>query len=123
MEQTEILEGNKIIAEFMGVKFHPTVEQWKTSPGYFSKELEYLTNWNWLMPVIEKISKVQVIGATEQSDTCYPRTFGMLQNDTGLPMFRFNCCHLFVGATLIEAAWIAVVEFIKSENDFKNNNL
>ena len=81
--------------------------------------MKYHASWDWLMPIIEKISKVPVIGATENSDTCYPRTFGMLQDDTGLPMFRFNCCCLYVGSTLIEAAWIAVVEFIKSENNLK----
>jgi hypothetical protein len=131
MEQTEILEGNKLIAEFMGGKYMPYTEGMFGHFEHFMfpdlqydenfikiNDLEYYSSWNWLMPVIEKISKIPVIGATEQSDTCYPRTFGMLQDDTGLPMFRFNCCHLYVGATLIEAAWIAVVELIKMENNF-----
>lgn len=129
MEQNEILQGNKLIADFMGIETKVYTD--RPSMIYYSyngfmntiDQMKYHLSWDWLMPIIEKISKVPVIGATEQSDTCYPRTFGMLQDDTGLPMFRFNCCHLYVGATLIEAAWIAVVEFIKMENNFKNNNL
>lgn len=129
MELNEIVKGNKLIAEFMGAKIVDpvgnclrTVKYPKVTHGlnvHNEGNLEYDYSWDWLMPVIEKISKVPVIGATEQSDTCYPRTFGMLQDDTGLPMFRFNCCCLYVGGTLIEAAWIAVVEFIKMENNLK----
>lgn len=115
MEQNELLQGNKLIADFMGWQHH---EDSKYDECEMAK-LKYHLSWDSLMPVIEKISKVPVIGATEQSDTCYPRTFGMLQDDTGLPMFRFNCCHLYVGGTLIEAAWIAVVEFIKFDGLFK----
>jgi hypothetical protein len=134
MEQTEINEGNKLIAIFMGADM-PSCQ--KDKDGNIVSctlvynevrvvyiisafgEFKFHISWDWLMPVIEKISKIPVIEATENSDTCYPRTFGMLQDDTGLPMFRFNCCHLYVGETLIEAAWIAVVEFIKSENNLK----
>lgn len=111
MEQSEILEGNKLIADFMKWQHHENVSY----DNHEMSQLKYYLSWDWLMPVIEKISKMPIIGATEQSDTCYPRTFGMLQDDTGLPMFRFNCCCLYVGGTLIEAAWIAVVEFIKAE--------
>ena len=158
MEQTEILEGNRLIADFMGLKveliyedntvvkgnkmltasankiepfvyIQPTfmhvapldsktaIEEMVTQKIWrnIQRLSKYHSSWDWLMPVIEKISKVPVIGATEFYDTCYPRTFGMLQDATGLPMFRFNCCALYVGGTLIEAAWIAIVEFIKAE--------
>jgi hypothetical protein len=121
MKQTEILEGNKLIAKFMDKTFYGRYKINDYGFGTLNEypPMLYHSSWEWLMPVIEKISKVPIIGATENSDTCYPRTFGMLQDDTGLPMFRFNCCCLYVGATLIEAAWIAVVEFIKSENNLK----
>lgn len=125
MKEHEIETGNVLIARFMDKTFYGSYKIKDYGPGTLNEypPMLYNSSWEWLMPVIEKISHIPVIGATEQSDTCYPRTFGMLQDDTGLPMFRFNCCHLFVGATLIEAAWIAVVEFIKMENNFKNNNL
>lgn len=68
IEQT-ILNGNKLIAEFMGAEFKdnwdnqgdtyifkkkPTI----TSSYYWSpEELQYHSSWSWLMPVIEKIEK------------------------------------------------------------------
>jgi len=79
--------------------------------------MQYHTSFDWLMPVVEKISRIKVDWehATD-TDTYYPRTFGMLQEDTGLPMVRINSHQLFVGATLIEATWIAVVDFIQWYN-------
>lgn len=65
MENKEIIEGNKLIAEFMGYKRHdrsiPSVgcKHWhiKTS-GYFEdEELQYHSSWSRLMPVVEKINK------------------------------------------------------------------
>ena len=41
----EILEGNKLIANFMGVQF--------------SEEMEYDASWNLLMPVFEKINSIE----------------------------------------------------------------
>ena len=56
MTQEEIIEGNKTIAEFMDMQnnpFPPEVD-----------ELRYHTSWDWLMPVVEKISEVAAGGIT-----------------------------------------------------------
>ena len=59
-------ENNKLIAEFMGIKFKDDelylkeLREMKANgvffeQGYMSSELKYYTSWNWLMPVVEKI--------------------------------------------------------------------
>jgi hypothetical protein len=57
MTNEEILQGNKMIAEFMGL--------WEAEEGYlyntqFEKgfrmsDLQYHSSWDWLMPVVGKI--------------------------------------------------------------------
>lgn len=63
-----ILENNKVIAEFLSVKIHPceTIEKFKFLPieerglynGYFIEDLKYHEDWNWLMEVVEKIESL-----------------------------------------------------------------
>ena len=59
------IENNKIIAEFMGAKLtknlkimYPVYE----GDSSYVKNLKYHSDWNWLMPVVEKI---EGIGKTE----------------------------------------------------------
>ena len=63
MNDNEILEGNKLIAEFMERPFfiHKTA-QYPLGYPYTSSEghgglqpLEYHSSWGWLMEVVEKI--------------------------------------------------------------------
>lgn len=49
MEQNEIIEGNKLIAEF-----HKSTD-WRFDFNSFA-ELKYHTSWDWLMPVYDKIA-------------------------------------------------------------------
>ena len=63
-----IIENNKLIAEFLSVKIHPceTIENFKVLPieerglynGYFIDALKYHEDWNWLMQVVEKIESL-----------------------------------------------------------------
>lgn len=131
MESKEILEGNKLIADFMSIK----VIEWKPliTPRLiiadYKGEIDFNdmdcytphSNWNQLMLVIERIGCIEFNRHEEEQEdgskiimieTHYPRTFGMLSPE-GKPMFRFNCGQLHIADTLIEAAWQAVVEFIK----------
>lgn len=56
----EIIENNKLIAEFMGI---PKCQRCKDCGGfqygpgviYLPKEMKYSEKWDWLMPVILKI--------------------------------------------------------------------
>lgn len=110
MTEEEIIEGNKLISKFMGQSGH-------------SCKNSYNENWNALMPVIEKISlysikEDEVIknGSESYFDSCYPRTFGMVNAETKEFMFRINGFALHQSEQLITAAWYSVVQFIKWHN-------
>jgi len=66
------MESNKLIAEFMGIEeaYNPNGNDWvlkTTNPDTYgdtdilesckSNELKYHTSWDWLMPVVGKISR------------------------------------------------------------------
>jgi hypothetical protein len=48
---TEIIEGNKLIAEFMGAKTLPYLP-------FDLKECKYHSSWDWLMPVWKKLGNL-----------------------------------------------------------------
>ena len=120
--EKEILDGNKLILLFEGFEYVNDDTEAYPNGYYYNKEfgtfvlgeLQYHESWDWLIPVIEKISKIPIPNAEHRQDVYYPRTFGMINEETGQPMFRFYCCSVFEAETLIEAAWLAVVDFIKS---------
>ena len=95
----DIIEENKLISDYLG------------KSGYTN----YLSSWNKLMPVIEKISRDKFEDDPD-GDGCYPRTFGMINLETDNPMFRFNRYPVFEADTLIEAAFNAVVDYLKFNN-------
>jgi hypothetical protein len=131
-------EGNKLIAEFMGWESG----RFENLPNKLHKiddgelcgisidQLEYHTSWDWLMPVVEKIGQHHYpdfwgkqgkpSDANEWDDTAYPRTFGM-RDDEGNYVVRINASTLVRGKTLIEATWLAVVDFIQWYNTQKTN--
>jgi len=47
------MENNKLIAEFMGVDY-VDIDTYLEN----NKELQYHTSWDWLMPVVRKISSM-----------------------------------------------------------------
>lgn len=125
---THIENNNRIIAEFMGGKiknvFWGGVETLSFYMPYshisepisdFYNSLPYHSDWNLLIPVIEKISKIPLMNGsvpcTDTIDTCYPITFNM-PDEEGNVMFRFKGGFLQKAPNLIEAAYNAVVEFI-----------
>ena len=59
MNKQEILEGNKLIAEFMGEKYHETgsMSQSSRTVKYVPhiSELKFYSSWDWLMPVVREI--------------------------------------------------------------------
>lgn len=132
MTEEKIIGGNRLIAEFVGLKTWQNkntkaVVVWiadniSTSLREWAK---WNSSWDWLMPVIEKISRIEYERWEEIEvdgekvtviETAYPRTFGMINHKTGNPMVRINRCPVFEGSTLIEAAWLAVVDFITVYN-------
>jgi len=121
----KISDGNKSICDYLKFKESktniyeiPNCWPHKENTGYTEFSIwavGFDKDWNMLMPVVEIISKVPLIGATDLQDTCYPRTFGMLNLETGNLMVRFNGMFLNEAPTLIEATWLAVVEFVNAE--------
>lgn len=121
MEQTitkDEIEGNKLIAVFMdGEVQHENMvyfKYWQDHHRYFKLvDLKYHTSWNWLMPVIEKIAKLSLTYENvDEQYSPYPTTFGMLDQE-GNYMVRLYCNPVFAAEKLIEAAWLAVVDFLQ----------
>lgn len=132
-------EGNKLIAEFAGwVRVYPgtapkdnrRMAQFEgPNGGYWASNISdgigahvwpsFHSSWDFLMPVVEKISRLEFERRFDGEKwvvwTHHPITFGML-DESGRPMVRFYCGGLHTGDTLIEAAWLAVVGFIESNN-------
>lgn len=119
MNTTHSQSDNELIAAFMGLQVYQTHEAMQAVPldelkeWVLPKQIKYHESWDWLMPVVEKISRIEC--DNESSDTFYPRTFGML-DENKCSMVRINRSPLWQHKTLIGATYIAVVEFIKCYN-------
>lgn len=114
---------NEAIARFMELK--EGYQEWrKNHPAQVFmiddewvpiQNLKYHTSWDWLMPVVEKISKMPLLNhdntpCTDPRDVCHPITFAMPTEDGKQVMFRFKGFSLHTADTLIEAAHMAVYE-------------
>lgn len=118
MTTEEIVEGNRLIAEFMGYKQRENGGLFWGNDGLgglYPKDLKYHSSWDWLMPVVEKIinsncSSAELCGEWYLNSSKY--SFSMLNDQT-------NSCEGNSKNSLIEATWLAVVEFIKWYNENK----
>lgn len=131
MIEQEIIDGNKLIAEFMVYGEHGLWSYGDNAKERISKDahdgtLKYHSSWDWLMPVVEKIAKLEVEkekvvtnGNESYFDSYYPRTFAMVNAATQQFMVRINRFALHESNSLIEATFSAVVEFIKWYNENK----
>lgn len=97
---TEILEGNKTIAEFMGYA-NP-----HDNTGVL---LKYHSSWDWLMPVKDKIDSID----NHEYDVIIWRSDCHINNRIEL---LFESSILKGNKTLIETVWGCIVEFIKWYN-------
>lgn len=110
MEQESIIENNKTIAEFMGVKTKvysdtPTVTYWDFN-GFMKKEsdMKYHTSWDWLMPVVEKIRTIGfkfIIGDSNRV-TVYNKDYDWRNGSTS--------------DSMIECVWHGCAQFIQWYN-------
>ena len=121
-----IVENNKLIAEFMGGLYNNQAmlslqsnEIWLPYHGVCNyksdngKSLKYHSDWNWLMRVVEKIEKIP-----EKNDNWFNVTVGascycIIQDATGELSFEI----IGDGRTKIEATYNACIEFIKWYNE------
>ena len=100
----DVLEGNKLIAEFMAEE--PEVLKRDLKRAGTLESMQFHKSWDWLMPIVEKI------------DSIIP--------DDSFVTIEYNRCLITVldggfdidviGNSRIEATYKAVVEFIKWYN-------
>lgn len=119
---SETIENNKLIAEFMGiVKENERASSGRSievSKGKFVDYealgegwLKYDTDWNWLMEVVEKIN---IMDDYLFSANIWSMDVTIYNNDSGEIIFRSEC--KWQPDELIKAVHEAVVEFIKWYN-------
>jgi hypothetical protein len=116
MENLNVIEGNKLIAEFMGwtqqldaeerwygawFDQHKVRKAWSEFQGH--EPLLFNESWDWLMPVVEKIEKLGV----------KVELVGHICRITYNPSYNYVISE---NIPKIEAVYQAVVEFIKWYN-------
>ena len=108
----EILEGNKLIAEF--VTEEPEVLKQDLKRAGTLESMQYHESWDWLMPVVEKIN---LLDEYEYSVTIYTMDCH-IQDKKGNTVISIDCKNTV--DELIKSVYEAVVEFIKWYNENKN---
>lgn len=126
MKEISIEEGNKLIAEFMEIKWENTFsgkryyyQTFHSSP--FSISLHFHESWDWLMPVLIKIETeldvVTSIQINRYKDVGLKEIFG----ETSVCLFEGKHDTIIIdSSTKIEALWKAIVEFLTWYNLNKN---
>lgn len=117
--EKEIIEGNKLISEFMGMKSGDShkypLSPWIQSNG---NNLEYHSNWSWIMPVIEKIESDSHCNFSISSQIEYidDDSKVIIHQDIAV-YYDVECIvDLTSKSTKIEALWLAIIQFIKWYN-------
>lgn len=134
MKEQEIIEGNKLIAEFMEYKhsdilydeeneeyFFDTdhlvcvedIEVWESSVDDWTSTLSpeqmlFHSSWDWLMPVVEKIEKNFWVTTTTRR--------GYSAVSIHQPQRAYEKIARVDSENKLEATWTAIVEFIKWYN-------
>lgn len=138
MENNEILEGNKLIAEFMGLKKQGFgANEHFTDNGNrivaTSNGLQYHTSWDWIMPVVEKIIKMPIENGCKKSIlpiNLYLESeflFETKELTKTLDGYKYGFYYNskfdknYISGNLKHNAFLAVVEFIKWYNQNKKN--
>ena len=123
MTTQEIIEGNKLIAKFMGLSYCTKYqyEGWYKNSEHNHRicdfdGLKFNSSWDWLMPVVNKIESLPLI------------------NDAGLcVLIEHSYCRIYLDnwgeyTTVVEkekkkdklnAVYLSIVEFIKWYNQNK----
>lgn len=134
--QEQILEGNKLIAEFMGAELmsdtsliddDPKMKYWMYKDPIHHKsrihaadKIRYHTSWDWLMPVVEKIEGIEVDGyngAWKLNLDPWEVQFIDYTDESHDSVVSITRSDF---DTLIEATWQAVVQFIQWFNNTQN---
>ena len=119
MTTQEILEGNKLIAEFMGAKrkeYSITNREhylFRDGRKYLTENLIFHSSWDWLMPVVEKIESLPTDKENGEefqfSITGDGIAITQYDDGSGIIASRVN----YLGKSKLEFTFEVVVEFIK----------
>ena len=131
MTEEQILEGNKLIAEFMGASEdnYPEnipngVEVWGNPMSIINiGKYKYDTSWDWLMPVVEKIESLSFNVVIGFNTYCGIIKSQKLINDK-TPRFESvevvresNIIYTKSSDKKIEGVFICILKFIKWYNE------
>ncbi len=121
MTKEEILECNKLIAEFMGCQKWPDRDAYVTKFGNINEafntveQLRFHKEWDWLMPVVAKIQKLGYVCVI------YANYCNIIEKDLFTKKYDgegFDIDHYSDSIeTVIGAVYKCVVEFIKYYNE------
>lgn len=107
--------GNRLIAEYMGGVFHKDMPSLLETPiispvsgNYITciDKLKYHSSWDWLMPVVIKIS-LSNLKYRGHDGTCRIHFYS-----DGITVSRI--CNITIEGGGINTVWTSVIEFIKS---------
>lgn len=120
MTQKEITEGSKLICVFMGGYVDGDDFYIGEDSNPYPDEVKYSTSWNWLIPVVEKITEIDITPApnwTGYRVEIVPRGYVKI---SGFPMETIFT-NVSVEGSLIMATFKAVIQFIKWHNQSKKS--
>ena len=113
-EITKTQNNNKMIAEFMNHS-HPFLPS-KSTINYLAEDLDYDNDWNWLMPVVEKIESFQ---DGEDGDSMRGHLYNFRIEQHFVYILDGESMDVIIemnGDNKLDATYNAVVEFIKQYN-------
>ncbi len=124
MKEEEI-EGNKLIAEFMGSVYDGVYYRFPNTERWTIGNMEYHSSWDWLMPVIDYIDTISERnnGLVYCQTNATSHTFYINYNDgrvinNNFPKYNHGR-HRAEGESRIYNVFLSVVEFIKWYNKQK----
>lgn len=123
MKQEEIIEGNELIAKFMGYEIPTQTHiklKWIVYDGVF-QSMKFNCSWDWLMLVVEKIESVKdkhhgCFGVHISSNNCSIQGTNFRSDKIANPPIYFYESY---GDTKLEATYIACIKFINWYNKNK----
>ena len=112
----QIVDGNKLIAEFLGYPANELNEHWlivpdKTLSQYIqTRELKYHISFDWIMPVVDKISTMAFDNVGEIGFVIYPNRCDLMNSSDDVIIEGLT------QSTTLKAVYLAVLSFINWYN-------
>jgi len=114
--QDAIKQSNILIATFMGLEWIEEIKEFQDIKNQtFYKEVLYNSDWNLLIPVLDKIKSIDITPAPNWSGYRIEINYGNYVEISGFPMKTiFSNASIHKGT--LNALYIAVVTFITEYN-------